>query len=91
MVPAPEVEQLVKLFPGAEQEQVLAFRRLYGAVQLLLGKELRFLHRDVLQAAADVNNALVLFQHGSDKNANQLRTIRGHRCWRPGQSSEGGK
>ena len=37
MVPAPEVEQLVKLFAGAEQEQVLAFRRLYGAVQLLLG------------------------------------------------------
>ena len=42
--PAPEVEQLVKLFPGAEQEQVHTFRRLYGTVQLLLGMESHFRH-----------------------------------------------
>ena len=44
--PAPEVEhdQLVKLFPGTEQEKVHSFIRPHGRVQLMLGMEMCFLH-----------------------------------------------
>ena len=41
---APEVEQLVKLFPGAGQWQVRAFSRPHGTVHRLLGMASRFLH-----------------------------------------------